>query len=108
MLLQGGVLIEVGAGGGGDQGAGVALGLPLFPGRLDHVPKKARSGYELLYLELRRALIGEARGPLHRGVHLSNKLFLGEKCVREPKGGAKNSMEGSPKKKKKKVFICCI
>ena len=54
VLLQGGVLIEVGAGGGGDQGAGVALGLPLFPGRLDHVPNKARSGYELLYLELRR------------------------------------------------------
>ena len=96
MLLQGGVLIEVGAGGGGDQGPGVAPGLPLLPSRLDHVTNQARSRLELILLELRRALIGEARGPLHRGVHLSNKLFLGEKCVREPKGGAKNSMEGSP------------
>ena len=47
MLLQGGVLIEVGAGGGGDQGAGVALGLPLSPSRLDHVPNKTRYGCEL-------------------------------------------------------------
>ena len=37
MLLQGGVLIEVGAGGGGGLEAGVALGRPRSPGRLDHV-----------------------------------------------------------------------
>ena len=67
MLLQGGVLIEVGAGGGGDQGPGVAPGLPLLPSRLDHVTNQARSRLELILLELRRALIGEARGP---GVHL--------------------------------------
>ena len=47
MLLQGGVLIEVGAGGGGDQGAGVALGRPRSPGRLDHVPNETRYGCEL-------------------------------------------------------------
>ena len=47
VLLQGGVLIEVGAGGGGDQGAGVALGLPLSPGRLRHVPNETRYGCEL-------------------------------------------------------------
>ena len=48
MLLQGGVLIEVGAGGGeGDQGPGVAPGLPLLPGRLDHVTNQARSRLEL-------------------------------------------------------------
>ena len=48
VLLQGGVLIEVGAGGGGGLEAGVAHGRPRSPGRLDHVPNKARSGYELL------------------------------------------------------------
>ena len=74
MLLQGGVLIEVGAGGGGDQGPGVAPGLPLLPSRLDHVTNQARSRLELILLELRRALIGEARGPR---VHLCHKLFLG-------------------------------
>ena len=37
VLLQGGVLIEVGAGGGGGLEAGVALGRPRSPGRLDHV-----------------------------------------------------------------------
>ena len=63
---------------------------PLTSCRTTPCLNEARCRYELLYLELRRALIGEARGPLHRGVHLSNKLFLGEKCVREPKGGAKN------------------
>ena len=54
MLLQGGVHIEVGAGGGGDQGAGVALGRPRSPGRLDHVMNQARSRLELILLELRR------------------------------------------------------
>ena len=48
VLLQGGVLIEVGAGGGGDQGAGVALGRPRTPGRLGHVPNNTRCGCELL------------------------------------------------------------
>ena len=75
MLLQGGVLIEVGAGGGGDQGAGVALGLPLFPGRLDHVPNETRCGFELLYWEAPLAYVVRCRGP--RRAQLSNKLFLG-------------------------------
>ena len=38
------------------------------------VTNQARSRLELILLELRRALIGEARGP---GVHLCHKLFLG-------------------------------
>ena len=56
MLLQGGVLIEVGAGGGGGQGPGVAPGLPLLPSRLDHVTNKASCRLELILFELRRAL----------------------------------------------------
>ena len=49
MLLQGGVLIEVGAGdGAGDQGPGVAPDLPLLPGRLGHVTNQAKTRLELI------------------------------------------------------------
>ena len=47
MLLQGGELLEVGAGGGGGLEAGVAHGHPRSPGRLDHVPNETRYGCEL-------------------------------------------------------------
>ena len=64
MLLQGGVLIEVGAGGGGDQGPGVAPGLPLLPSRLDHVTNKARSRLELTFIRAPQGLSSERHGGL--------------------------------------------
>ena len=89
MLLQGGVLIEVGAGGGGDQGPGVAPGLPLLPGRLGHVTNEARSRFELILFELRRALCRGGTGAY--GYTYVTSCFSGfqEKCDREPNGGAK-------------------
>ena len=53
--------------GGGEGPSDILSNYAMFP-------NKARCGYELLYLELRRLKYGEARGPR---VHLSNKLFLG-------------------------------
>ena len=63
MLLQGGVLIEVGAGdGAGVQGPGVAPGLLLRPGRLGHVTNQARLGLELILFYSARVLIAVVRG----------------------------------------------
>ena len=63
MLLQGGVLIEVGAGdGAGVQGPGVAPGLLLLPGHLGHVSNQAKTGLELILFYSARVLIAVVRG----------------------------------------------
>ena len=50
MLLQGGVLIEVGAGdGAGVQGPGVALGLLLLLRHLGHVSIRRRLGWNCIF-----------------------------------------------------------
>ena len=75
MLLQGGELIEVGAGGGGGLEAGVALGRPRTPGRLDHVPNNTRCGCKLIFIRAPLGLSSSGGGgPIHRVRGLHNKL----------------------------------
>ena len=74
------------------------------------VPNETRCGYELLYLEAPLAYVVRRRGP--RRAHLSNKLFLGgfnrENVHGSQKAELKIAWREAQKKKKKKVFICCI